>query len=211
MELPTDADDEVASWIAAGSPPIYFGFGSIAVESPADTLSIIGAACEQLGERALVGADWSDFSGVPQNEHVKVVSAVNFAAVFGACRATRWRGYAGRGPSRWSSPTDPVDVARSVAPGSRGQTIGSGCRPTLVEHYRRIASLGPSNYPGPAICRPGSRDRHPNDQTRRKHCGGRRPSGEFRSLEACRLTGESRSSVQTRFARVSPQLTVGKH
>ena len=29
MELPTDADEEVASWIAAGTPPIYFGFGSM--------------------------------------------------------------------------------------------------------------------------------------------------------------------------------------
>ena len=29
MELTTDADDEVASWIAAGPPPICFGFGSI--------------------------------------------------------------------------------------------------------------------------------------------------------------------------------------
>jgi hypothetical protein len=37
MELPTDADEEVASWIAEGKPPIFFGFGSIRVESPADT------------------------------------------------------------------------------------------------------------------------------------------------------------------------------
>ena len=35
LELQTDADEEVASWIAAGTPPIYFGFGSIPVESPA--------------------------------------------------------------------------------------------------------------------------------------------------------------------------------
>jgi UDP:flavonoid glycosyltransferase YjiC (YdhE family) len=95
MELPTQADDEVASWIAAGPPPIYFGFGSIAVESPGETLSIIAAACEQLGQRALVGAGWSDFGDVPQNEHVKVVSAVNFAAVFGACRAIVHHGGAG--------------------------------------------------------------------------------------------------------------------
>jgi UDP:flavonoid glycosyltransferase YjiC (YdhE family) len=27
--LPTDADDEVLSWIAAGTRPIYFGFGSM--------------------------------------------------------------------------------------------------------------------------------------------------------------------------------------
>jgi UDP:flavonoid glycosyltransferase YjiC (YdhE family) len=29
LELPTDADDEVLSWIAAGTRPIYFGFGSM--------------------------------------------------------------------------------------------------------------------------------------------------------------------------------------
>ena len=30
LELPTQVDEEVASWIAAGPPPIYFGFGSSA-------------------------------------------------------------------------------------------------------------------------------------------------------------------------------------
>ena len=48
MESPTDADEDVASWIAAGTPPIFFGFGSIPVESPADTIAMIGAACAQV-------------------------------------------------------------------------------------------------------------------------------------------------------------------
>jgi UDP:flavonoid glycosyltransferase YjiC (YdhE family) len=87
MESPTEADDEVASWIATGTPPILFGFGSIPVESAVDTLAMIGAACTQLGERALVCAGWSDFSDVPHFEHVKVVGAVNYAAIFPACRA----------------------------------------------------------------------------------------------------------------------------
>jgi UDP:flavonoid glycosyltransferase YjiC (YdhE family) len=95
MELTTDADDEVASWIAAGTPPIYFGFGSIPVESPADTVAMISAACAQLGERALVCAGWSDFSHVPHFEHVKVVGTVNFAAAFPACRAVVHHGAAG--------------------------------------------------------------------------------------------------------------------
>ena len=95
MESPTDADEEVASWIAAGTPPIFFGFGSIPVESPADTIAMIGAACAQLGERALVGAGWSDFSNVPHFEHVKVVGAVNYAAIFPACRALVHHGGAG--------------------------------------------------------------------------------------------------------------------
>ncbi len=54
LELTTDVDDEVASWIAAGTPPIYFGFGWTGVESVADTVAMISAACAQLGERALV-------------------------------------------------------------------------------------------------------------------------------------------------------------
>ena len=58
MELPTDADEEVASWIAGGTPPIYFGFGSMPVESAADTIAMISAACAQLGERALVCSGW---------------------------------------------------------------------------------------------------------------------------------------------------------
>jgi UDP:flavonoid glycosyltransferase YjiC (YdhE family) len=95
MELPTDADEEVASWIAAGTPPIFFGFGSIPVETPADTIAMISAACAQLGERALVCSAATDFSHVPDFEHVKVVGTVNFAAIFPACRAVVHHGGAG--------------------------------------------------------------------------------------------------------------------
>jgi UDP:flavonoid glycosyltransferase YjiC (YdhE family) len=98
MELTTDADEEVASWIAAGTPPIFFGFGSVPVESAADTVAMISAACAQLGERAVVCAGWSDFSHVPHFEHVKVVGAVNFAATFPACRAVVHHGGASTTP-----------------------------------------------------------------------------------------------------------------
>jgi UDP:flavonoid glycosyltransferase YjiC (YdhE family) len=95
MESPTDADEEVASWIAAGTPPICFGFGSIPVESPADTIAMIGAACAQLGERALVCAAATDFSNVSHFDHVKVVGTMNYAAAFPACRAVVHHGGAG--------------------------------------------------------------------------------------------------------------------
>ncbi|BBY06272.1 putative glycosyltransferase/ rhamnosyltransferase [Mycobacterium noviomagense] len=95
MELPTDADEEVGSWIAAGTPPIFFGFGSMPIESPADTLAMISAACTELGERALVCSGWSDFSNVPHFEHVKVVTTMNYAAVFPACRAVVHHGGSG--------------------------------------------------------------------------------------------------------------------
>ena len=95
MELPTDADDEVLSWIAAGTPPIYFGFGSMLVASPADTLAMISAACAQLGERALVCSAGADFSHAPHFDHVKVVDTMNYAAIFPACRAVVHHGSTG--------------------------------------------------------------------------------------------------------------------
>ncbi|OBG31698.1 glycosyl transferase family 1 [Mycobacterium alsense] len=95
MESPTDADEEVASWIAAGTPPIFFGFGTIPIASPADTLAMIAAACAEVGERALVCAGSSDFGTAPDYEHVKVVSTVNYATTFPDCRAVVHHGGAG--------------------------------------------------------------------------------------------------------------------
>jgi UDP:flavonoid glycosyltransferase YjiC (YdhE family) len=95
MELATDADEEVASWIAAGTPPVFFGFGSMPVESAVDTLAMISAACAELDERALVCAGSSDFSDVPHIDHVKVVGTMNYAAAFPACRAVVHHGGVG--------------------------------------------------------------------------------------------------------------------
>jgi UDP:flavonoid glycosyltransferase YjiC (YdhE family) len=95
LELPTDADEEVASWIAAGKPPICFGFGSMPMESPAETIAMISAACGQLGERALICSAWTDFSSMPHADHVKVVRTMNHGAIFPACRAVVHHGGAG--------------------------------------------------------------------------------------------------------------------
>jgi len=95
LALPTDADDEVASWIAAGTPPICFAFGSMSLKSPADTIAMISEACAQLGERALVCAGSSGFSTDSHAEHVKVVATMNYATIFPACRAVVHHGGAG--------------------------------------------------------------------------------------------------------------------
>jgi UDP:flavonoid glycosyltransferase YjiC (YdhE family) len=95
MEAPTESDNEVAAWIAAGKPPICFGFGSIPVASPAAMIIMIAKACARLGERALVCAAASDFSNVPHFDHVKVVGTMNYATVFPDCRAVVHHGGAG--------------------------------------------------------------------------------------------------------------------
>lgn len=95
LQLPTAVDDEVTSWIAAGTPPIYFGFGSMPLDSPADAVRLISDVSAELGERALICAGFSDFDATGTLPHVKVVSSVNHAAVFPACRAVVHHGGAG--------------------------------------------------------------------------------------------------------------------
>ncbi len=95
LELPTDSDDDVLSWIAAGTPPIYFGFGSTPIGTGPDTVAMISAACARLGERALISSGPNNFTRVPVADHVKIVGAVNHSVVFPACRAVVHHGGAG--------------------------------------------------------------------------------------------------------------------
>ncbi len=119
LELPTDADDEVLSWIAAGTPPIYFGFGSMPLASPADMVAVIGATCGLLGERALICMGPNDFTQIPRADHVKVVEAVNHAVIFLACRAVVHHG----GPA-------PRPPDRGSGRGRRGRGVPSTARRT---------------------------------------------------------------------------------
>ena len=146
MELPTDADDEVASWIAAGTPPIYFGFGSIPAESPTETLAMISEACAQLGERALVCSGWSDFSHVPHFDHVKVVGAVSHSAIFPACRAVVHQGGAGTTAAGlragvptlilWTMPEQQIWAAQL-----KRLKVGSGRRFSVTTQKSLVADL----------------------------------------------------------------------
>jgi UDP:flavonoid glycosyltransferase YjiC (YdhE family) len=95
MELATDADHEVASWISAGTPPIYFSFGSTPVLSPAETVDMISEACAEVGERALIYCGTSTPDHIPQSDHVKLVGPVNYGTIFPACRAVVHHGGAG--------------------------------------------------------------------------------------------------------------------
>ena len=95
LELATDADADVESWIAAGTKPICFAFGSMSVESAADMIAMISSSCAQLGERALICSGTTDFSDVPHHDHVRVVGLVNYATIFPTCRAVVHHGGSG--------------------------------------------------------------------------------------------------------------------
>ncbi|ANE80811.1 hypothetical protein A7U43_17240 [Mycobacterium adipatum] len=95
LGLQTETDAEVTSWIASGTPPIYFGFGSMPVQSPADAVTMITEVCAELGERALISSGVWELDAMPHAEHVKLVGAVNHAAIFPTCRAVVHHGGAG--------------------------------------------------------------------------------------------------------------------
>jgi UDP:flavonoid glycosyltransferase YjiC (YdhE family) len=95
MERGTDTDDEVAAWMAAGKPPIYFGFGSMPVQSPDAAVAMIRSVCAELGERALICSGVWDLAEVPDAHDVKIVRTANHATVFPACRAVVHHGGAG--------------------------------------------------------------------------------------------------------------------
>ena len=95
LELTTRADAEVTAWMDAGPAPICFAFGSIPIESPAETTALISAACAELGQRGLICAGGTDLTGIPVPEHVKVVGTVNYAQVFARSRAVVHHGGSG--------------------------------------------------------------------------------------------------------------------
>ncbi len=149
LASPTAADDEVASWISAGSPPVFFGFGSVPIGSPAETIAMIAAACTKLGQRAIVGAGGTDFSNVGQFDHVKVVGQVNYASIFPTCRAVVHHGGAGTLAAclragvpqliLWTLPDQPFFAAQlkrlKVGAGRRFATTSEK---TLVSDLHRI-------------------------------------------------------------------------
>lgn len=93
MQLHTEPNEELESWIAAGAPPIYFGFGSTPVQSPAETVEMISQVCAELGERALIYSP--GYSGAPPADHVKLVGLIDYAAILPKCRAVVHHGGAG--------------------------------------------------------------------------------------------------------------------
>ncbi|WP_432246522.1 glycosyltransferase [Mycolicibacterium sp. ELW1] len=149
MASPTDIDGEVAAWAAEGTPPIFFGFGSVPLGSPVDTIAMISRACARLGERAILGAGGTEFGEVPPSGHVKVVGQVNYATIFPVCRAVVHHGGSGTVAAAlrggvpqlilWTLPDQPFFAAqlKRLKVGA-GRRFATTTEKTLVSDLRRI-------------------------------------------------------------------------
>lgn len=50
----------LVNWLNAGKPPIYFGFGSMPVFHPKETMNMIQGICRELDVRGIINAGWSE-------------------------------------------------------------------------------------------------------------------------------------------------------
>ncbi|WP_199866337.1 glycosyltransferase [Bradyrhizobium sp.] len=95
LESATHSDASVRSWIGADRPPIYFGFGSMPVDKPAETIALIINTCRELGERALICSGVLRLEGRAPTKDAMIVPSVNHAEFLPRCRAIVHHGGAG--------------------------------------------------------------------------------------------------------------------
>ncbi len=89
--LPT----KLESFLDAGAPPVYFGFGSMPDANATATTRTILDAVATLGCRAVIGAGWAELGSGPLPEGVMAVGAVSHPELFGRCAAIVHHGGAG--------------------------------------------------------------------------------------------------------------------
>jgi vancomycin aglycone glucosyltransferase len=84
---------ELERFLAAGEPPIYFGFGSM--RAPPDLGQVMVRAARALGRRAIVSRGWAELSLVDDEPDCLAVGEVNQQALFKRVAAVAHHGGAG--------------------------------------------------------------------------------------------------------------------
>jgi vancomycin aglycone glucosyltransferase len=84
---------ELATFLDAGEPPVYFGFGS--TRAPQDLSQVMIQTARGLGRRAIVSRGWADLSLIDREPDCFVVDEVNVQALFRRVAAVVHHGGAG--------------------------------------------------------------------------------------------------------------------
>ncbi|WP_336082221.1 glycosyltransferase [Nocardia sp. SSK8] len=87
-------DPDLDAWLAAGSAPVYVGFGSMDVGDPHAFAAMLREVCARRGRRLLLVSGWSPLTPAI-DETVAVVTHVDHAAVLPRCVAAVHHGGAG--------------------------------------------------------------------------------------------------------------------
>jgi vancomycin aglycone glucosyltransferase len=89
--LPTD----LLAFLDAGAPPVYVGFGSIALQTTRDAARVAIEAIRAQGRRAILQLGWADLALLDDRDDCFAVGEVNQQALFGRVAAVVHHGGAG--------------------------------------------------------------------------------------------------------------------
>jgi UDP:flavonoid glycosyltransferase YjiC (YdhE family) len=87
--------EKLESFLEAGEPPVYLGFGSMTDPAPAEATRQIAALSEELGCRIVLSRGWADLGEGPLPERVFVTGPVNHGLLFPRMAAVVHHGGAG--------------------------------------------------------------------------------------------------------------------
>jgi vancomycin aglycone glucosyltransferase len=73
--------DDLARFLDAGEPPVFFGFGSTGT-TPAEVTETMLASARALGRRAVISRGWADLTLAAPAADVLVIDEANFQALF---------------------------------------------------------------------------------------------------------------------------------
>jgi vancomycin aglycone glucosyltransferase len=89
--LPADLE----TFLAAGAPPVYVGFGSMPMQAAPDAARIAIEAVRAQGRRALLARGWADLAAIDDRDDCFVIGEVNQQALFRRVAAVVHHGGAG--------------------------------------------------------------------------------------------------------------------
>lgn len=90
-----ELDPDLVTWLDAGTPPIYLGFGSMVDGDTAGTLATARALAEATGRRVLVVRGWSNHAADAGSDAVRVIDGAPHGRLFPRCACVIHHGGAG--------------------------------------------------------------------------------------------------------------------
>ncbi|MEU9451055.1 glycosyltransferase [Streptomyces sp. NPDC048277] len=85
----------LVAFLEAGAPPVYVGFGSMAMRTAPDAARVAVEAVRAQGRRVLVGRGWADLAPVDDEDDCFAIGEVNHQALFRRVAAVVHHGGAG--------------------------------------------------------------------------------------------------------------------
>lgn len=86
---------ELVAFLAAGTPPVYVGFGSMPMRTSTDVARVAVEAVRAQGRRVILARGWADLAPVDGRDDCLAVDEVNQQALFGRVAAVVHHGGAG--------------------------------------------------------------------------------------------------------------------